>query len=378
MESIKKLDQNLIDEAYKNGGFLLVLNVPKGTTIGLDWFEFQTDKNFMGFKMVPTDLSPHFLYANANDTKNAGEGGEGVEGGPVSSSPIGSRVGYFFKLTRPGEITAVTWDHENEVLKLHLGELPNSQQLKDIDNKLAPFPYKTGMKWKSLTSNIILRSIEDEEIFNPFEYQPYYSELPKYWFDLKNATAMEKYLYKDDSSWLFSDEKQHDSKFSLEKCLSDFELHFIYFVIGQDFTAFENWKDLLKILAHFKDGYQNELDASKKINPKTLAIMSKFIRSLIIQLVEFPTDMLDVAKEDNLLYHYLSKIIISSREHLPDRSKRLEKFINEQFGWDVKNFVDSFRENVGTIEIDPLTDKGRMVFDDSVPEDERPVVVDLM
>lgn len=333
-------DQNMLNEAYKNGGFILIFNVKKGTQIGLNWFECLTDDNFLGFKMVPSDRSVNFLYANAVDKDT------GISGAP------GARVGYFFKLTRPGEILYLYWDSENEILseltenKAHEMNLsvPNLEQLKSIDHRLAPFPYKTGLKWKSLSSNVILEdNVLNSEGHDKFLHYDEYRE--KYWFDLKNASAMDKYLYREDSSWLFN-----SKTYDIEKFLSDFELNFINFVLGQDFDSFEHWKIILKIFSHYLDGFSCKTSHTKNY-------MSKFIRTLIIQLVEFPKDMMDVSQEDNLLFVYLCKIIKLSRQSLPERSARLHKFISEQFGW--------------RVDLDSRND------DEYEAEDEKPVIVVL-
>lgn len=368
---LKNFDQNLINEAYQNGGFLLVFNVPKGICIGLDWHEFLTDRKFLGFKMIPTDKSYHLLYANAISQENVG-------------AP-GARVCYSFSMMRPGEIQAIEWDQENEVFREYNGSLPNLEQVKSLDSELAPFPYKTGIKWKSLTSNINLSN-------RKLEYNPNYTELPKYWFNKKNSTAEEKYLYHNkDSSWLFSSDTEQNSKnnnciLEIKKLLSDFEYHFIYFVLGQDFNAFENWKKVLKILAHYKNGY-SEINSQNYV--------SKFIRTLIIQLVEFPEDMLEVAQDDNLLYEYCCKVIELSAEFLPERSRRLEKFIFDQFNWEPKkakvtpkkyslneNIENQYSKSKISKEDQKLRNQmsaqAQLMADfDSLPEDERPVIVDL-
>jgi len=311
-----------INTAYELGGFLLVLNVPKGTTVGLNWTEFTTDTNFMGFKMVPTNGTANFFFANASS-----------QGAPEA------RTGHFFKLTTPGQICALKWDDENEMLQVYNGPLPSSESLKADDAKLAPFPYdRQGLKWKSLTQNIILSESHEKTI----EYAPYYSsdEIPKFWFDREKATALEKYQYSEDSSWLL----QQGNSLQLDRLVSDFEYNFVWFVLGQEEEAFEAWKKNMKLLVFFADGY--------KTNSQHAKHMKRFIRTLIIQLVEFPRDMFQVEQDQNLLFNYLNHLIIASQTAYPERSKRLASFVTDQFGW-------------------KLHDSGY------IPEDEQPVVVEL-
>ena len=367
---LHNFDQNLINEAYQNGGFLLVFNVPKGICIGLDWHEFLTDKKFLGFKMIPTDKSYHFLYANAISQENVG-------------AP-GARVCYSFQMMRPGEIQGIEWDQENEMFRPYNGKLPNNEQIKSLDSELAPFPYKTGIKWKSLTSNILLKNPDNLTL----EYNPHYHDLPKYWFDTKNATSEERWDYhKKDSSWLFKSQT-----LDLKKLLSDFEYHFIYFVLGQDFNAFENWKKTLRILSHFKTGFEIASDNDNDNDKGTSQIkeISKFIRTLIIQLVEFPADMLEVAQDDNLLYEYCCHIIQLSKRNLPERAQRLEEFIGDQFQWSLpvqkqknnklsKTQKYSLNDEPDDKLREQMTAHALLMADfDDLPEDERPVIVDLL
>ena len=119
------------------------------------------------------------------------------------------------------------------------------------------------------------------------------------------------------------------------------ELHFIHFILGQNFQAFENWKKVLKIITHYQTGFKTKTES-----------MSKFIRSIIIQLVEFPKDMMGLPQQENLLFVYLTKVVNFTRTSIPDKSKRLEKCLFEQCGWE-------------------------MVKDEVVPDDELPVVVEI-
>jgi len=311
----KNLDHDLANQAYFNGGFILVHNVPKNTTVGLDWHEFLTDEKFMGFKMVPTDKTSHFFYANSSD-----------QGAPDS------RSGCLFKFDKPGQILNLEWDAENEILKFSDKSIPDVEYLKNIDCHLAAYSYdRQATKWRSLTANVV----QNESIIS---WEPFYPVVPKYWFDTESSstTAMEKYLAKDDSSWLLT-----SNKFTLDHLLSDFETSFIWFVLGQDCTAFDHWKQILKILSHCSLAFETNREK-----------MKSFIRTLIIQLIEFPKDMFDVSQEENVLFNYLLKIHRLSIVPLPDRAKRLSVFVTEQFGW-------------------------KFTEEEDIPDDEKPVVVQI-
>jgi hypothetical protein len=326
--NLHHIDTATITSAYENGGFLLVFNIPRGTTIGLNWTEFKTDEGFLGFKMIPSDKSVNFVYANAS-SEIAGNGAPAA------------RTGSFFSITKPGQIFALQWNAEDECLESYNGEnLPDSNALKVMDKNLAPFPYDhQATKWKSLTGSVVLGEVVVSEK-NSCEWCPNYAtdELPKYWFDKNKSDAMEMYRYSEDSSWVIP------AKLGMEKLVSDFEYNFVWFVLGQEFEGFEAWKENLKLLAHYSEAYHPRHKEFKKIE--------RFIRTLIIQMVEFPRDMFEIKEDRNLLFVYLSRIIQLSSKSMPERSARLSKFIGDQFGWQARE-------------------------DDYVPEDERPVVVEI-
>lgn len=44
----------------ETGGALLLVGVPKGTTVGIDFMSWTIGPNFMGFQLVPA--GPHFVF----------------------------------------------------------------------------------------------------------------------------------------------------------------------------------------------------------------------------------------------------------------------------------------------------------------------------
>merc|ERR1719245_1089109 len=265
--------------------------------------------------MVPTDGSSHFFYANSSD-----------QGAPDS------RSGCMFKFDKPGQILNLEWDKENEILKFSEKSIPDTDYLKHIDNHLAAYTFdRQATKWRSLTA-----AVHQNETLLACE--PHYPVLPKYWFDTESdkTSAMEKYLARNDSSWLLS-----SNKFFLDRILSDFETSFVWFVLGQDCTAFDHWKNILKVLSHCSIAFEQHREK-----------MKTFIRTLIIQLIEFPKDMFDVSQEENILFNYLHQIYKLAKVPLPGRSNRLKVFVTEQFGW-------------------------RFLEQEEVPDDEKPVVVEI-
>lgn len=48
------------EEEIKKKCFILCLDVPEGTDIGIDYFEWKTGPNFKGIKLIPFGI--HFFY----------------------------------------------------------------------------------------------------------------------------------------------------------------------------------------------------------------------------------------------------------------------------------------------------------------------------
>ena len=55
-----EMDQETAKTLFENGAFLILLNVPAGTEIGIDLHSWRTGTEFRGIKMIPSGI--HFVY----------------------------------------------------------------------------------------------------------------------------------------------------------------------------------------------------------------------------------------------------------------------------------------------------------------------------
>ena len=89
------MDQDTAKKLFLNGAFLVTLDVPENTEIGIDCNCWRSGPNFMGIKMIPPGL--HFIYCNAVNSKGQ----------------LAPRIG-FFRIIRKEEVLVYRWDMANE------------------------------------------------------------------------------------------------------------------------------------------------------------------------------------------------------------------------------------------------------------------------
>lgn len=133
------MDQETAKKLYNEGGIFIFLNVPEGTEFGMDMKSWNTGEKFRGVKMIPPGL--HYIFYSA-------------------ASDIGDtapRTGFFHTFKR-SEVVVKKWDKKNECISSDAVSEVEIVRLKDnirqLDNFLAPYPYDICEKWISLTSNI--------------------------------------------------------------------------------------------------------------------------------------------------------------------------------------------------------------------------------
>lgn len=55
-----ELDQEAVRRLFTEGGFLVLLDVPVGTEVGIDYNSWAVGPRFRGIKMIPAGF--HFVY----------------------------------------------------------------------------------------------------------------------------------------------------------------------------------------------------------------------------------------------------------------------------------------------------------------------------
>jgi len=136
------MDSRAAMRALSEGAVVLLLDVPVGTELGLDYNPWNAGPRFRGIKSVPPGI--HFLFCASV------AGGGGRQTGP--------RTGHFLELA-VGQVAVFRFDPADE--ELHRDPLveealdENRQGLLEFLGGLAPYPFDRGLKsWLSLTSRI--------------------------------------------------------------------------------------------------------------------------------------------------------------------------------------------------------------------------------
>jgi len=341
------MDQNRAKILFKEGGFLLLLDVPEGTEFGIDWNSWTTGSKFKGVKMIPPGL--HFVFYSAVSK---------FDGTPAP------RTG-FFHTFQSQEIIIKRWNAKDEELvdenktTDEIEIIRNS--LQDIDNNLAPYPYETLKKWVSMSDNISKDIIErcspeNKVIQSVLELLPEnqrkndassssqavdkdglpcmkanpksiirFTKIPDKWYP-DDSTPREISMHSMDSTYIVGQLLQTYQK-PLD-ILGELQFAFVCFILGQVFDAFESWKKLLRVLCLCENALQDHVELFKAL-----------IGVLYHQINEIPQDFfVDIVTSNNFLVTTLT-ILFSSIEQscfdqqLQDRAKQFRKYLTKKFKW---------------------------------------------
>lgn len=138
-----EMDPDVALGLFEEGATLVLLGVPEGTELGLDYKTWGVGPRFRGIKMIPPGI--HFLhYSPANAKSHGGE--------------LGPKRGLFLSL-KPREILLAHWDKNEEDLDFSASENADEVSrvragLRELDSFLGPYPYDTLRKWVSLTDKL--------------------------------------------------------------------------------------------------------------------------------------------------------------------------------------------------------------------------------
>lgn len=138
-----EMDPDVALGLFEEGATLVLLGVPEGTELGLDYKSWGVGPRFRGIKMIPPGI--HFLHYSPANKKN--HGGE-----------LGPKRGMFLSL-KPREILLAHWDKNEEDLDFLASENADEisrvrASLRELDSYLGPYPYDTLRKWVSLTDKL--------------------------------------------------------------------------------------------------------------------------------------------------------------------------------------------------------------------------------
>lgn len=133
------MNQHTAKQQFFQGAVFLFLDVPEGTSFGIDLKSWNVGEKFRGIKMIPPGI--HYVFYNAVDDENAVEFRNG-----------------FFHWFRKGEVLVRKWNKrledisEDIVAEMEIVHFKENITL--FDDFLGPYPFEIWEQWKSLTAHI--------------------------------------------------------------------------------------------------------------------------------------------------------------------------------------------------------------------------------
>ncbi|KAL6483172.1 hypothetical protein MHYP_G00080440 [Metynnis hypsauchen] len=356
---------------FEEGATLVLLGVPEGTELGIDYKSWQVGPRFRGVKMIPPGI--HFLYYSSVSSRSSG--GE-----------IGPRKGLFLSL-KPRELILAHWDKKEEDLDFSASEnLEEVSRVKaglcELDSYLGPYPYETLRKWVSLTdklnqevaaalqplsgrvcafSDVIPElqlthtkdRVEQNLPRNDTQCQTMkegldrlprmkqregtelrFSQIPKQTYPA-GATPAQITQCSMDLSYALSCLLENHHKEHPLNVLGELQFAFVCFLIGNVYEAFEHWKSLLALLCKSEEAMKERKD-----------LYLGLITVLYHQLGEIPPDFfVDIVSQNNFLTSTLQDFFQFAGGPGVDKAlrKRAEKFkahLTKKFRWDFDADLD--------------------------------------
>eukprot|EP01051_Picozoa_sp_SAG22_P006372 SAG22_NODE_415_length_10814_cov_10.762109_4_plen_601_part_00 len=139
-KTLQRLSQEELLQLSEQTGTLLLLDVPEGTIVGLDFTSYTVGPSFRGIKLIPPGL--HLVHHCARDNKT-GET-SAIKGG-------------FFVWIEPRAVECRRWVPEDEdFAELPAGEAEQAAAAaaKQHDRYTGPYPYDTLRDWQRLVSKL--------------------------------------------------------------------------------------------------------------------------------------------------------------------------------------------------------------------------------
>ncbi|XP_067096308.1 protein AAR2 homolog [Osmerus mordax] len=359
------MDPEVARRLFEEGATLVLLGVPEGTELGIDYKSWKVGPRFRGVKMIPPGL--HFLhFCSANLPSCGGE--------------TGPKTGVFLTL-KPREVLLANWDPKEEDLDFSASQ--NHEEvsrvragLQDLDPFLGPYPYDVLRKWVSLTDrltqelainlqpisgrvcafsdvipelqlkhtkdreeqNLPRNDVECQSMKEGLERLPRmkpregtelrFSHIPRQTYppgappELITKCSMD--LSYALESLLDKNHKEHPLN-----VLGELQFAFVCFVIGNVYEGFEHWKSLLALLCRSEETMRERRD-----------LYLGLIAVLYHQLGEIPPDFfVDIVSQNNFLTSTLQDFFQFACGSGVDGTlrKRAEKFkahLTKKFRWD--------------------------------------------
>ncbi|XP_030625558.1 protein AAR2 homolog [Chanos chanos] len=359
------MDPEVARGLFEEGATLVLLGVPEGTELGVDYKSWRVGPRFRGVKMIPPGL--HFLhYSSANSESTGGE--------------VGPKTGLFLSL-KPRELVLAHWNKKEEDLDFSASQNQEEVErvragLRELDPYLGPYPYETLRKWVSLTDrlnpevakalqplsgricafsdvvpelqlthtkdreeqNLPINATACQSMKEGLERLPRmkqregtelrFSHIPKQTYP-PGATPAQITQYSMDHSYALSCLLERHYKEQPLNVLGELQFAFVCFLVGNVYEGFEHWKCLLTLLCRSEDAIRERRE-----------LYLGLISVLYHQLGEIPPDFfVDIVSQNNFLTSTLQDLFQFASSPGVDGTlrKRAEKFkayLTKKFRWD--------------------------------------------
>ncbi|XP_028309215.1 protein AAR2 homolog [Gouania willdenowi] len=357
------MDPDVARRLFEEGATLVLLDVPKGTELGIDCKVWKVGPLFKGVKMIPPGL--HFLYYSSVNS-------------PTCGSEIGPRTGLFLSV-KPKDVILAKWDQKEEDLDFSASQDEEQvnrirANLRELDPHLGPYPFEVLRKWVSLTDRIseemanhlqplsgricaysdVIPEVErrhtkdrEDQPRNDTACQSMregldrlprmkqregtnlrFSDLPKKMYP-PGATPAQITACSMDLSYALETVLENNHKMQPLNLLGELQFAFVCFIIGNVYEGFEHWKGLLALLCRSEDTMQKRRD-----------LYLGLIAVLYHQLSEIPPDFfVDIVSQNNFLTSTMQDFFQFASGPGIDGAlrKRAEKFkahLTKKFSWD--------------------------------------------
>ncbi|CAG7724724.1 unnamed protein product, partial [Allacma fusca] len=285
---------------FEEGATFVFTNVPPGTEVGIDMQSWNAGEKFRGIKMIPPGI--HFMFFSAVNKEGN----------------VAPRTG-FFHVFEKGQVIVRKYDPAAEdISRMELSEDTVNRfkcSLKSMDQYLGAYPYDVWRKWVSLTNRLtpeILKRLSptsgrilsapelilDEDQSEPpgdpkrTKLEEAESKLPKMTEEPScriNYTPIPTKVYPDGATPSEISRHSVDDSFRFELFLSSYtkpeeflaelQFAFVNFLVGQNYTSFEQWKSLVKLITF-----------SESAILKYQSIYSDFLSDLYFQISNVDAD----------------------------------------------------------------------------------------
>ncbi|KAI6176358.1 AAR2 splicing factor-like protein [Aphelenchoides bicaudatus] len=339
------MPQQLANDIYENGGFVIIQGLPKNIEVGIDYRTFIATEKFLGFKMISPGL--HFLTIRYKNAPNIS----------------------FFLTFEYNDVYCLKWNQQNEDLEEEFKRQSSSDEnirrmLMTYDDRLAVYPFTQYQQWQQLISHVnpeLVKRLKPTNSLGKYneeiEFINNEDALAKN-EDLKDKAHVQTTdkgrvkitdaagipLVKDRPGYTIfftkipsKNDKLPTNRTHLEtllermtykELLGEFQYSFIVFMVGQSYVGLQQWKNFLFLLS----------DCAKDLKTSNSSLFNEFVVILYSQLKLFEDGTIDeIFFGDNFLQAVLSLLFANIEDSdnidstLKRRSLQLKGFCEKKF-----------------------------------------------